>query len=295
MKVTKIHFDIYNKILFAVLGILLITWFSIYVMEKIRPKKKEAFFGIPGTGSDPVTDALAKLPEKVEKTIDIIKKIPGEIEDWVDENVVGWFDKTIVKPVQRIIRGIDDLFNRGIPNHLACGKSMADSGFNGGLQVLNIQFMCFWDKFVKFFNGDCTLYYVVDAICKIITIIFIRLPITIVKAIFGVDLTFLVDLFKSIVLVPLNELFIVIVGFGFLNWSDTIVQKCYRCQGQIRDSKGNVLYADSKPFGDWSTLYTCSNSLLQKGIDKIFFSAFPSEYWDTWYDGRHLQGWDDAT
>jgi hypothetical protein len=278
MKVTKIHFDIYNKILFAVLGILLITWFSVFVMEKIKPKKKEAFFGIPNTGNDPITDALAKVPAKVNEAIDYIKDIPGKI----------------LEPINSIIRKIDNLFNKGIPNHLACGKSMADSGFNGGLQVLNIQFMCFWDKFIKFFDGQCTLYYMVDAVSKMLTIIFIRLPLTIIKAIFGIDLHFLVDIFKSLILVPINELFIIIVGFGFLEWSDTIVQRCYRCQGKIRDSGGKVVYSDSKSFGDWATLYTCSNSILKSGIDKIFYSAFPSKHWQTWYDGNHLDGGDDG-
>lgn len=275
MKVTKIHFDIYNKILFAVLGILLITWFSIYVMEKIRPVKKEGFLGIPGTKKDGSDDMIEK-----------IKNLPGEIEK-------GF--KKIIQPFIDIINGIDTLFNKGIPNHLACGKSMADSGFNGGLQVLNIQFLCFWDKFVKFFNGDCTLYYVVDAICKLLTIVFIRLPLTIIKAIFGIDLHFLVDMFKSIVLVPLNELFIVIVGFGFLQWSDATIEKCYRCQGQIRDSKGNVVYSGSKSFDEWAKLYKCSNAILKSGIDKIFYSAFPSKHWNTWYKGDHLDGGDDAT
>lgn len=273
MKVTKIHFDIYNKILFAVLGILLITWFSIYVMEKIKPVKKEAFLGIPGTKKD-----------ASDKMIDDIKNLPKKIEE-------GF--KKLIKPFTDIISGVDNLFNKGIPNHLACGKSMADSGFNGGLQVLNIQFLCFWDKFVKFFKGDCTLYYVVDAVSKLLTIIFIRFPLTIIKAIFGIDLQFLVELFKSIVLVPLNELFIVIVGFGFLQWSDVIIQKCYRCQGQIRDSKGNVVYSASKSFDEWAKLYKCSNAILKNGINKIFFSAFPSKHWNTWYQGRHLDGGDD--
>jgi hypothetical protein len=285
MKLTKIHFDIYNKILFAVLGILLITWFSSYVMEKIRPVKKEAFFGIPipGAPKDGSDDMVDKLKDFGEQ----LKNIPGIVENW--------FEDKIIHPITDFFKGLDELFNHGIPEHLACGKSMADSGFNGGLQVLNIQFICFWDKFVKLFNGDCTLYYVVDAICKIITIIFIRFPLTVIKAIFGADLHFLVDMFKSLVLVPINEVFIMFVGFGFLEWSDTIIQRCYKCQGQIKDTKGNVVYSDSKSFGDWSTLYTCSNTLLQKGIDKIFFSAFPSKHWDTWYHGNHTSGWDDAT
>jgi hypothetical protein len=261
-------------------------------MEKIRPKQREGLFGIdvpgvPDGGTDKFVNDLKDIAEKV-------KNIPGEVEDWVKENVIGWFDNKIVKPIERIIRGIDDLFNKGIPNHLACGKSMADSGFNGGLQVLNIQFMCFWDKFIKFFDGQCTLYYMVDAVSKMLTIIFIRLPLTIIKAIFGIDLHFLVDIFKSLILVPINELFIIIVGFGFLEWSDTIVQRCYRCQGEIRDSGGKVVYSDSKSFGDWATLYTCSNSILKSGIDKIFYSAFPSKHWQTWYDGNHLDGGDDG-
>jgi hypothetical protein len=274
MKVTKIHFDIYNKILFAVLGILLITWFSVYVMEKIKPLKKEGFLGIPGTKKD-----------GSDKMMEDIKNFPNMVKNFIDD---------AFKPITDIINGIDTLFNKGIPNHLACGKSMADSGFNGGLQVLNIQFLCFWDKFVKFFKGDCTLYYVVDAICKLLTIVFIRLPLTIIKAIFGIDLHFLVDMFKSIVLVPLNELFIVIVGFGFLQWSDATIEKCYRCQGQIRDSKGNVVYSGSKSFDEWAKLYKCSNAILKSGIDKIFYSAFPSKHWNTWYHGRHLDGGDDG-
>lgn len=263
MKITKIHFDIYNKILFAVLGILLITWFSAYAIEIFKPKIREGqgIFGGGGGGVDiggAILDGLKNTPP-----------IP---------DVIAFF------------KGVDNLFNKGIPNHLACGKSMADSGFNGGLQVLNVQFLCFWDKFVKFFKGDCTLYYVIDAISKLITIIFIRLPITIVKAIFGFDLHFLVDMFKSIVLVPLNELFIVVVGFGFLQWSDATIEKCYRCQGQIKDAKGNVVYSASKSFDEWSKLYKCSNEILKKGINKIFISAFPSKKWTTWYDGEDLEG-----
>jgi hypothetical protein len=276
MNFTKKHFDIYNKILFAVLGILLITWFSSYVMEKLRLVKKEAFLGIPGLPEDE-SDKVTELPE-------LIKKIPREIEE-------GF--KKLIQPFVDFINGVDNLFNHGIPNHLACGKSMADSGWNGGTQVFGIQFMCFWDKFVKFFNGDCTLYYVIDIVCKTLTLIFIRLPLTILKAIFGIDFHFVVDLFKSFILVPLNELFVVVLGFGFLQWSDTIIERCYRCKGEIKDSSGKVVYSDSKPFGDWSTLYSCSDDLLKKGVDKIFFSAFPSAHWDTWYKGRHLDGWDD--
>ena len=272
MNFTKKQFALYNKILFAVLGILLITWFSFYVMEKLKPEKKEGFLGLPDISGDDIGGSI----------LDGLKKAPPipDIMSFIDD-VKGFF------------QGVDNLFNRGIPNHLACGKSMADSGFNGGTQVFGIQFMCFWDKFVKFFNGDCTLYYVIDIVCKILTLIFIRLPLTILKALFGIDFHFVVDLFKSFILVPLNELFVVVLGFGFLQWSDTIIERCYRCKGEIKDSSGKVVYSDSKPFGDWSTLYSCSNDLLRKGIDKIFFSAFPSAHWDTWYKGRHLDGWDD--
>jgi len=278
MKVTKIHFDIYNKILFAVLGILLITWFSIYVMEKIRPVKKEGF------GIDDLIDDLKNVPEKINKFGDDIKNFPTMVKNLIDD---------AVKPITDFFSGIDKLFNQGIPNHLACGKSMADSGFNGGLQVLNIQFLCFWDKFVKFFKGDCTLYYVIDAISKLLTIIFIRLPLTIIKAIFGIDLHFLVDMFKSLILVPINELFVIIVGFGFLQWSDATIEKCYRCQGEIKDSKGNVVYSGSKSFDEWAKLYKCTDAILKNGINKIFFSAFPSKHWDTWYHGNNLVGWND--
>jgi len=277
MKLTKIHFDIYNKILFAVLGILLITWFSIYVMEKIKPVKKEGLLGIPGTPKDDSDEMIEKIKNLPDTIVNAFKKMPP------------------IPEIIAFIKGTDNLVNYGIPNHLACGKSMAGSGFNGGLQVLNVQFLCFWDKFVKFFKGDCTLYYVIDAISKLITIIFIRLPLTIVKAIFGADLHFLVDMFKSLILVPLNELFIVVVGFGFLQWSDATIEKCYRCQGEIKDTNGKVIYSASKSFDEWSKLYKCSNEILKKGINKIFFSAFPSKHWGTWYDGHHLQGWDDAT
>lgn len=254
-------------------------------MEKIRPVEKEAFLGIPipGAPKDP-TDELPAL----------IKKIPEEIEklpNMIEENLKNM---PPIPQVIAIINGIDQLVNKGIPNHLACGKSMADSGFNGGLQVLNIQFMCFWDKFVKFFKGDCTLYYIVDAISKLLTIVFIRLPLTIIKAIFGIDLHFLVEMFKSIILVPLNELFIAIVGFGFLQWSDATIEKCYRCQGQIKDSKGNVVYSGSKSFDEWAKLYKCTDAILKSGIDKIFYSAFPSKHWDTWYHGHNLDGGDDG-
>jgi hypothetical protein len=246
-------------------------------MEKIKPVKKEAFLGIPGTPKD-----------DSDGTIEDIKNLP--------ETIVNAFKKMPPIPkIIEIIEGIDKLVNKGIPNHLACGKSMADSGFNGGLQVLNVQFLCFWDKFVKFFKGDCTLYYVIDAICKLITIVFIRLPLTIIKAIFGIDLHFLVDMFKSIVLVPLNEVFIIFVGFGFLQWSDATIEKCYRCQGQIKDTKGNVVYSASKSFDEWSKLYKCSNEILKTGINKIFFSVFPGKHWGTWYGGEHLDGDDDAT
>jgi hypothetical protein len=169
MKHPRVEFTLYHKILFAVLGILLITWFSKYIMEILKPVKKEGFFGRgPKDGTDDMVDKFKDFGEK-------LKKLPKDIEDSF---------KKIIQPFVDFIDGVNHLFREGIPNHLACGKSMSDSGFNGGIQVLNIQFLCFWDKFVKFFNGDCTLYYVVDAICKIITIIFIRLPITIIKAIF---------------------------------------------------------------------------------------------------------------
>jgi hypothetical protein len=270
MKVTKIHFDIYNKILFAVLGILLITWFSVYVMNFFKPRIKEGQNIFGGGGGGGILDGI--------KDLQFIKDIIENVEK-----------------AKKFFEGLDRLFNHGIPNHLACGKSMADSGFNGGLQVLNIQFMCFWDKFVKFFKGDCTLYYMIDAISKLLTIIFIRLPLTIIKAIFGIDLHFLVDMFKSIVLVPLNELFIIVVGFGFLNWSDTIIEKCYRCQGQIKNSNGSVIYSGSKSFDEWAKLYKCTDALLKNGINKIFFSAFPSDHWKTWYDtDKHLEGGDDS-
>jgi hypothetical protein len=134
---------------------------------------------------------------------------------------------------------------------------------------------------------------VIDAISKLLTIVFIRLPLTIIKAIFGIDLQFLVEMFKSIILVPLNELFIAIVGFGFLQWSDVIIERCYRCQGQIRDSKGKVVYSGSKSFDEWAKLYKCSNAILKNGINKIFFSAFPSRHWATWYKGDKLKGWED--
>jgi hypothetical protein len=74
----------------------------------------------------------------------------------------------------------------------------------------------------------CFLYYILDMFLSIIYIIFISLPIYVVKMITGVDL----NSYLKLMLKPINMLDDFLhkkTGYHIIHFPDSIIKKCYKC------------------------------------------------------------------
>ena len=178
----------------------------------------------------------------------------------------------------------------GINNHFKCGMTQSDDGYKTGLQVLTVLLECSWDKFVKFFNGQCSKYYVVDILYGICYGLFVELPIFLVYILtFGqVDLSSWPAKLSAAIIGPLDEWCYGWTGYHIDRWSDDVVNNCYRCQGTVTVNGQNSQMTET--FGWWASIFKCTNKEIADGTDKIFKSIIPDEYWSTWFNGNHLQG-----
>ena len=179
---------------------------------------------------------------------------------------------------------------RGIRNHFECGKSQSDNGFKTGLDTLTVLLRCSWDKFIKFWNGTCTMHYICDMIYGILHGIFVDLPITLIYAIFRVDIKSSVDGIFDIIIEPMDAIIFTISGYHINQWPSSVIENCYRCQGPVQVNGSTKII--SKSFGWWGSIFTCTNKEIAEGTDKIFKTIVPSYRWTDWYNGRNLDGSD---
>jgi len=174
----------------------------------------------------------------------------------------------------------------GINNHIYCASKEFNAGFDDTFKVTGILFDCTWDKLIKFWNGDCTRYYITDMLFGIIYGIFIELPIVLIRAIFGINLQPIVDFIYEVIVVPLNELVYAVSGFYIIKWSDSIMHSCFRCKGTVNGTEYH------KTWYEWASTYECSGDQMLQGIGHFFGTVIPSERWSKWANGQNEFGGD---
>jgi hypothetical protein len=180
----------------------------------------------------------------------------------------------------------------GIFNHVICGFKEFDSGFDTTVQTFVVLAECSWNKFINFWNGNCTRYYLTDMVFGLLYGIVIELPIVIIYAIFGLDLQPVVQLVYEVAVEPLDSIIYSISGFHIIMWSPDVIKECYQCEGTYK--VGGVDYKFSKPFNEWAAAFRCSGKQMSQGITKIVQSIIPSPKWGAWIVGDHLDGGDNS-
>jgi len=261
-----------KKLQIAILGILLITGITYYVGIKIRDYQEE---------KHRIKEAL---------TLDDI----GEKLDPNKNGVGAWFNKIgsqitdFFNSVQDFFNGLTNLFE-GIDYHFKCGNKTANVGYKRGLKVLEIHFNCAMSKTKVFFDGSCTFYYLVDMYFGILRLLLITIPLFLLKNIFGVDLQFVVDLIKDIIITPLDAITTSTMGISITHWSDDVQKKCYLCPGDFEDGSG----LQYKTFSKWSEYYKCTTALINRGSDIMVNSLFNTKHTTNWFKNREVHGWGD--
>ena len=252
-----------TKLQFAILGILLVTWFSYYIGDIIRNHQEHNL----------------KLKEGMDDVIgDWFKSLGGKITDG--------FDK-----MTKFFNGINTL-SQGIDFHFKCGSKTLNDGYSRGLKILGIQFDCFWVSFSRFFNGKCTLYYILEIIFGIIYLIIVDIPLFLLKAIFGADLYFIVEFIKDCIINPLDSITTSMMGFSITRWSDDVQKRCYLCPGDIGDGNGRQY----KTFGEWSQYYKCTTAMINSGTNVIVKTVFGVDnHWTHWFwdENNNKSNWED--
>jgi hypothetical protein len=180
---------------------------------------------------------------------------------------------------------------KGFGAHMDCAGLEFATGFQNTGTVLDVMASCSWYKFKNFLNGSCTRYYIVDMVFGILYGVFIELPLILINAIFGIDLTPLVTMIWNIFMLPLDALFFALSGFHLIKWPESVIRKCYRCEGKWTMKNGHTVTI-YKTFAEWGQLLNCSGDQILSGINHIFTTLMPSERWGAWFNKRHLRGYD---
>jgi hypothetical protein len=178
----------------------------------------------------------------------------------------------------------------GIYSHVICGFTEFGSGLDSSVQTAMVLAQCSWDKFTKFFSGNCTRYYLTDMVFGLLYGVLIELPIVIIYAVLGLDLQPVVDLVYEVAVIPLDEIIFAISGYHIIMWSPDVVQECYRCVGTYRVAGQEFTF--SKPFNEWAAAFKCSGKQMAQGITKVVQSIIPSPKWGAWIEAKHLDGAD---
>jgi hypothetical protein len=195
---------------------------------------------------------------------------------------------SIIEKIKFVFEAIPRLF-QGINSHVDCAGKELNDGYSNGLAVLGILLHCTGQAIVNFFNGKCTIYYILDIIFGTMYKVFIELPIVLLKAILGLDLQFIVDIVFDVAILPVDGLIYGISGYHITQWPDSVVKLCYNCTGTIGGKEITQTY------NDWGKMFNCTNAEIEHGTKKIFYSIFPVDgHWATWAQGNHLDGADDA-
>jgi hypothetical protein len=88
---------------------------------------------------------------------------------------------------------------------------------------------------------------------------------------------------------PIDAIFFAISGYHLVKWSDSVINKCYRCDGNWTFSNGQTVTI-YKTFGEWAELLNCSGEQIVQGFNNIFGTILPSERWGAWANKRNLAG-----
>jgi len=301
-----------TKILFTLIGLIIITFFVKYAVleiERLREKQdfewseKEklregfdaaSFFeGLGDTikgGVESATGGGGGNP--LDAIGDGIKgyftgginQMIGGIEDMVN-GFIEFFNiiEHSIEDMQQLVHNLGNL-KTGIENHLRCGAREYRDGWGNVIPILSILMQCTWEKFINFFNGECTRYYIVDIILGILRGIFIELPFAIINGMTGIDLHFITDLMYELLIVPLDGVCFLITGYHFIAWSDPVIEKCYRCKGTIKVNTGQTL-TFIQPFNWWVKSMRCGIQEMNDGLESIFWSIVPNPKWGAWAQG----------
>ena len=257
-------------IIFIILIAFIIPNLICYRIEQQRieeEKMREGFI-------DDIIAGLTKPLKSIGNAIDDVTSGIGEIIDFI-----GSIPKMITN------------FITGISNHVNCGSIEFEYGWTNTFKVIDILTACVWDKFVNFFNGNCTRYYLTDLIIGLINGIFIKLPIILINAILGINLMPFIDISYELIIIPLDTFIYTISGFHLVKWSDDIINECYRCKGPYKFSSGNSIDI-YKSFDEWSKLLSCSSIQMKNGFLRIYTSIVPSSKWGDWVKGKKMNGYE---
>lgn len=258
------------KFIFIIILLAILTWITPFIVEKVMLHREEQM-------------------RKREKTVENFSA-----DDF--GNVFKDAFKPVTEGITKVIDDITFVFTavpkllQGIENHVNCAGQELNDGYTSGLAVLGVLFKCTGQAITNFFNGNCTIYYVLDIIFGTIYKIFVELPIVLLKAVLGLDLQFIVDLIFDIAIEPVDGLIYGLSGYHITRWPDSVVNLCYKCTGKI---KGVEI---TQGYYDWGSMFNCTNAEIEHASKKMFYSIFPVDrHWGTWARGKHLDGWDDAT
>jgi hypothetical protein len=308
----KVKNEFLYKILITLIGLVIITFFVKYAMlevDRMREKhdfelaekqKREGFVNwdplgagktLKKVGKD-IDKQFAPLVNSMDKLGDTLKGgfmnglngLIGGIEDMVNGFVDAFnFIEQGIQDIQTFFKNLKN-FGEGVQNHLQCGSKQYRSGWQNAMPIIPILMECSWQKFINFFNGQCTRYYIFDMIFGIWRGIFIELPFAIINGMTGIDLHFITDIIYEVIVVPIDTLFHMMTGYHFLVWSDKVIEKCYRCKGTITSNTGqNMTFV--KPFDWWVRSMRCGVDSMNNGLENIFGSILPNPKWGAWAQG----------
>jgi hypothetical protein len=294
----KGKFSILHKIGIIIIGIIFITYFVPYIVEKIFEHRKERR-QINKRDIESKYELIVQENFVEGLSLDDFKNAFDPKKNGVNAgfNKIGdgmkkGFDEAgnFFKKIGAVFKGIPNL-SEGINNHVRCGSVMSNDGFDNGVKLLGILTKCAFGKTRQFLDGSCTRFYLADMIWGIIYGLFIELPLVILRAIFGLDLQFIIDLIHGVVIVPLDGIIFSISGYNITKWSDSVISECYRCKGKL--SSNGVEFETEKTFDEWAEMFKCTDHLIRKGFYKIFTAIIPSQKWGAWFMGEHKAGEDD--
>tara|TARA_B100000989_G_C19483856_1_gene446468 strand:+ start:64 stop:984 length:921 start_codon:yes stop_codon:yes gene_type:complete len=182
-------------------------------------------------------------------------------------------------------------FTTGFRNHITCAGKEFTAGWQNQGYIIDTLARCGWFKFLNFINGSCTRYYIVDLVLGLLYGVFIELPLLLLNAIFGINLVPLINALWNLVVIPIDAIFFAISGYHLVKWSDSVINKCYRCDGNWTFSNGQTVTI-YKTFGEWAELLNCSGEQIVQGFNHIFGTILPSERWSAWANKQYLAGSD---
>jgi hypothetical protein len=275
------------KLGILILGIIFLTYSMPYIVEKVMEHRKEQEqkyrkrMGL----DDPIIEGMLGADDILGPIMGPINTIVSIVTEMVPTIFNGILK--ILMYFLQIVTGLPLLLT-GMGLHFLCGGLEFKDGITNGIQVLKVLMNCGLRSFVNFFNGQCTIYYIIDVIFGTLYKICVELPIVLLKNIIGLDLQFIIDLIHDLVVIPVDTLIFGLSGYHITKWPDSVVSKCYKCKGNINGEELELQYYQ------WGKMFNCTNSEIMHGMYKMMYSVFPIDrHWMTWSKGRHLDGADD--